>query len=121
MNISIRTLAASVAVTLALSSSAFAQSQLPDLDLEELMTLDAGQVFGASERLQPAIEAPASVSFITKEEIARMGTARWRTYCAPSAGCTSSTTATTASSGRAGSPCRGTTTAESCCWSTDTA
>jgi outer membrane receptor for ferrienterochelin and colicins len=35
--------------------------------------LDAGQVFGASERLQPALEAPASVSFITAEEIARYG------------------------------------------------
>ena len=48
-------------------------------------------------------------------------TARWRRSCAPSAGCTSSTIATSASSGRAGSPCRGTTTAESCCWSTGTA
>ena len=73
MNISVRTLAASVAVTLVVSTSVSAQSQLPDLDLEDLMTLDAGQVFGASERLQPVIEAPASVSFITKEEIARYG------------------------------------------------
>jgi len=30
-------------------------------------------VFGASDRLQPVIEAPASVSFITAEEIARFG------------------------------------------------
>ena len=37
------------------------------------MKLDAGQVFGASERLQPVTEAPASVSFITAEEIARYG------------------------------------------------
>jgi outer membrane cobalamin receptor len=37
------------------------------------MTLDAGQVFGASERLQPSIEAPASVSLITAEEIKRNG------------------------------------------------
>ena len=37
------------------------------------MTLDAGQVFGASERLQPVIEAPASVSFVTAEEIRRFG------------------------------------------------
>jgi outer membrane receptor for ferrienterochelin and colicins len=73
MTNSVRILAASFAITLALSSSALAQSQLHDLDLEELMTLDGGQVFGASERLQPAIEAPASVSFITKEEIARYG------------------------------------------------
>ena len=66
-------LAAAFAVTLALSSAASAQSQLPDLRLEDLMALDSGQVFGASERLQPAIEAPASVSFITAKEIARYG------------------------------------------------
>ena len=53
--------------------SASAQSALPDLSLEDLMKLDAGRVFGASERLQPALEAPASVSFITAEEIARYG------------------------------------------------
>src|SRR5688572_31696960 len=73
MTTPICTVAASFVVTLTLSSAAFAQSQLHDLGLEELMTLDAGQVYGASERLQPAIEAPASVSFITKEEIARYG------------------------------------------------
>ena len=37
------------------------------------MKLDAGRVFGASERLQPVTEAPASVSFITAEEIERFG------------------------------------------------
>jgi len=58
---------------LAVSSPASAQSALPDLSLEDLMKLDAGQVFGASERLQPVIEAPASVSFITADEIARYG------------------------------------------------
>src|SRR4029077_7826383 len=58
---------------LAISSSASAQSALPDLSLEDLMKLDAGQVFGASERLQPVTEAPPSVSFITAEEIARYG------------------------------------------------
>ncbi len=73
MTIPIGIVAASIAVTLALPPSAWAQSRLPDLDLEELMTLDAGQVFGASERLQPALEAPASVSFITRDEIARHG------------------------------------------------
>jgi outer membrane receptor for ferrienterochelin and colicins len=72
MTVSTRTRAASFAGMLALSSSAWAQP-LPDLSLERLMTLDAGQVFGASERLQPAIEAPASVSFITADEIARYG------------------------------------------------
>ena len=50
-----------------------AQQPLPDLSLEELMRIDAGRVFGASERLQPVTEAPASVSFITAEEIARYG------------------------------------------------
>lgn len=54
-------------------SSVRAQSRLPDLSLEDLMKLDAGQVFGASERLQPVLQAPASVSFITAEEIARYG------------------------------------------------
>jgi iron complex outermembrane receptor protein len=47
--------------------------QLPDLSLEELMRIDAGRVFGASERMQPVTEAPASVSFVTAEEIARAG------------------------------------------------
>jgi iron complex outermembrane receptor protein len=53
--------------------SAWAQSSLPDLSLEDLMELDAGQVFGASERLQPVTEAPASVTFITAKEIERFG------------------------------------------------
>ena len=53
--------------------SAWAQSSLPDLPLEQLMRLDSGQVYGASERLQPVTEAPASVSFITADEIARYG------------------------------------------------
>jgi outer membrane receptor for ferrienterochelin and colicins len=58
---------------LAAPSPAWAQSPLRDLSLEDLMKLDAGQVFGASERLQPVMEAPSSVSFITAEEIARYG------------------------------------------------
>ncbi|MDP3720673.1 MAG: TonB-dependent receptor [Acidobacteriota bacterium] len=47
--------------------------QLHELSLEELMRIDAGRVFGASERTQPVTEAPASVTFVTREEIARMG------------------------------------------------
>ena len=62
-----RVVAIWLVVMLATSSSARAQSPLPDLSLEDLMSLDAGQVFGASERLQPVMEAPASVSFITAE------------------------------------------------------
>ena len=73
MTISFSTVAVSLAVALALSSSAWAQSGLPDLAIEDLATIDAGQVYGASERLQPALEAPASVSFITAAEIARYG------------------------------------------------
>jgi outer membrane receptor for ferrienterochelin and colicins len=46
---------------------------LPDLDLEQLMGIDAGRVFGASERMQPVTEAPSSVSFITADEIAHQG------------------------------------------------
>ena len=60
-------------VMLVMSSSARAQSSLPDLSLEDLMKLDAGQVYGASDRLQPVTEAPASVSFITADEIKRYG------------------------------------------------
>ncbi len=53
-------------------ASAAAQG-VQGLSLEELMHVDAGRVFGASERLQPVTEAPASVSFITAEEISRYG------------------------------------------------
>lgn len=60
-------------IVFGMSASARAQSSLPDLSLEDLMKLDAGQVYGASERLQPVTEAPSSVSFITAEEIARFG------------------------------------------------
>jgi outer membrane receptor for ferrienterochelin and colicins len=67
-----------VAVLLAIwlmasAPGAAAQEPLSELSLEELMQLDAGRVYGASERLQPVTEAPASVSFITAEEIARHG------------------------------------------------
>jgi outer membrane receptor for ferrienterochelin and colicins len=62
---------ASMAIV-ALSAPASAQS-LTELSLEKLMRLDAGRVFGASERSQPVTEAPTSVSFITAEDIARYG------------------------------------------------
>ena len=60
-------------ILLATASAAAAQQPLPELSLEELMGIDAGRVFGASERIQPVTEAPASVSFITAEEIERYG------------------------------------------------
>jgi iron complex outermembrane receptor protein len=72
MTLSNATVVTALVATLALSGSASAQS-LQDLSLEELMRLDAGRVFGASARLQPSLEAPASVSFITAEEIKRYG------------------------------------------------
>src|SRR3984885_208261 len=62
-----------VLVLLLAPSAAEAQQPLPEMSLEELVRLDAGRVFGASERLQPVTEAPASVSFITAEDIARYG------------------------------------------------
>jgi outer membrane receptor for ferrienterochelin and colicins len=58
---------------LAVTHRTEAQQALPDLTLEELMGMDAGRVFGASERLQPVTEAPASVSFITAQDIERYG------------------------------------------------
>src|SRR5215213_263454 len=60
-------------VLLATAPAAAAQQPLPELSLEELMRMDAGRVFGASERIQPVTEAPASVSFITAQEIERYG------------------------------------------------
>ena len=62
-----------VLALLTVTAVAHAQQQLPELSLEELMRIDAGRVFGASERVQPVTEAPASVSYITAEDIARYG------------------------------------------------
>jgi outer membrane receptor for ferrienterochelin and colicins len=62
-----------VILMLAPSRTARAQQALTDMSLEELMHQDAGRVFGASARLQPVTEAPASVTFITAEEITRYG------------------------------------------------
>jgi outer membrane receptor for ferrienterochelin and colicins len=60
-------------LVLAPSRAARAQQSLTDMSLEDLMGQDAGRVFGASARLQPVTEAPASVTFITAEEITRYG------------------------------------------------
>ena len=65
--------ACALALLCHLAAPRAAAQSLTDLSLEDLMQIDAGQVFGASERLQPAIEAPASVSFITAQEIQRYG------------------------------------------------
>jgi outer membrane receptor for ferrienterochelin and colicins len=45
----------------------------PDLSLEALMQVTVEPVFGASLRLQPMTEAPASVTIITADDIARHG------------------------------------------------
>lgn len=48
-------------------------THLPDLNIEELMGVSIQRVFGASERLQPVTEAPASVTIVTADEINRYG------------------------------------------------
>jgi iron complex outermembrane receptor protein len=59
---------------LAPAASAEAQTQrLPDLSLTDLMNVHVERVFGASERLQPVTEAPASVTIVTADDIKRYG------------------------------------------------
>ena len=59
---------------MALADQANAQSsQLPDLSLTDLMKVHVERVFGASERLQPVTEAPASVTIVTAADIKRFG------------------------------------------------
>jgi iron complex outermembrane receptor protein len=54
-------------------AAAQAKPHLPDLNIEDLMGVGIQRVFGASERLQPVTEAPASVTIITAEDIRRYG------------------------------------------------
>jgi iron complex outermembrane receptor protein len=46
---------------------------LLDFSVEELMRMEVEPVFGASKRLQPVTQAPASVTIVTRDEIARYG------------------------------------------------
>jgi len=62
-----------ISVVIVTSPSLVYGQGVRDLSIEELMGVDAGRVFGASERMQPVTEAPASVSFITAEEIEEYG------------------------------------------------
>lgn len=65
-----------VALTLvaALPAVTAAQEQdLATLSLSDLMQIEVAPVFGASQRLQPVTEAPASVTIVTADEIARYG------------------------------------------------
>ena len=68
-----RVLALGVVVTMTAPAWAAGQGRrhLPDLSLEELMGVSIERVFGASERLQPVTEAPASVTIITADDISR--------------------------------------------------
>jgi outer membrane receptor for ferrienterochelin and colicins len=70
-----RALMVAVLATAAMPAWAVAQtpSQLPDLKLEDLMGVGVQNVFGASERLQPVTEAPASVTIVTADDIHRYG------------------------------------------------
>ena len=68
-----RPLAAGTLALVLLTGTTSGAQSLSELSLEDLMRLDAGRVFGASERSQPVTEAPSSVSFITAEDIARYG------------------------------------------------
>ncbi len=64
-------------VTIASPHAALAQQDGPgapvDPGLDELLGMQVERVFGASMRLQPLTDAPASVTIITAEEIERRG------------------------------------------------
>jgi iron complex outermembrane receptor protein len=62
-----------VSQTAVKGQSGQSQPELADLSLEELMRIPVERVFGASQRLQPVTEAPASVTVITADDIARYG------------------------------------------------
>src|SRR5690349_10478935 len=66
-------LAVLVAGLLTIPAPTWAQEDLQDLQLEDLLQIDAGRVVGASLRTQPTTEAPASVTFITADDIERFG------------------------------------------------
>jgi iron complex outermembrane receptor protein len=75
MTRTLRSIALAVLTIITVPAWAAAQSKphLPDLNIEELMGVGIQRVFGASERLQPVTEAPASVTIITADDIRRYG------------------------------------------------
>ena len=69
-----------VAFALVIPAAAFAQNtestpqqQAPPMSIEDLMRVQVEPVFGASKRLQPVTEAPASVTIVTADDISRYG------------------------------------------------
>lgn len=75
MSALVRRATATLLLLVAQATSARAQGPppLPEMSLEELMAVTVLPVFGASERLQPVTEAPASVTIITADDIRRHG------------------------------------------------
>ncbi len=61
------------ALLLAAPAAAQVPANLNSLEIEDLLGMEVERVFGASERLQPVTEAPASVTIVTAREIARYG------------------------------------------------
>ena len=61
------------ALLLATPAAAQGPQGLGSVEIEDLMRMQVERVFGASERLQPVTEAPASVTIVTAREIARYG------------------------------------------------
>ena len=55
------------------ANAAAPQQQAPPMSLEDLMRVQVEPVFGASKRLQPVTEAPASVTIVTADDISRYG------------------------------------------------
>lgn len=67
-----------ITLTLVIPAAALAQNtepqqQAPPMSIEELMRVQVEPVFGASKRLQPVTEAPASVTIVTADDITRYG------------------------------------------------
>ena len=104
------------------AADAMAQQPLPELSLEELMGMDAGRVFGASER-HPAGDRGAGVGLVhhrRRDRALRLSHAR-RHPARRARHVRDRRSQLQLSSARAGLRSRATTTAGSCCWSTDTA
>lgn len=69
-------LALAQSATETLPAPSVASGPPSELSLEQLLTLEAQSVFGASKFLQRLSEAPSAVSIVTAEDIQRYG---WRT------------------------------------------